>query len=92
MEIETYTEIQLGKATEEFLLTEIGIRILDRAESDRAKAMREFAFINPSDAQAVAKCQEDYNTPNKVLMWLNSVIEEGKAKLLEEEAREEFSQ
>ena len=92
MDNETYEIIERGKDVDAFLCSKLGGYILDKAEADRKKAMVALGEADPSDAKLIAKIQENFNTPNKILMWLLSAKEEGEAKQLEEEVREEDSQ
>lgn len=92
MEQESYDIIELGKEVEAFIGSKIGRMIIEKAENDRARAMRALGEADPTDAKLISKIQQDYNTPNKVLMWLLSAKEEGISKQLEEEVMEEANE
>ena len=92
MEQDSYDIIQRGKDVDAFIESKLGKYIIEKAVADREKAMVAIGNADPTDAKLIAKIQQDYNTPNKVMMWLLSAKEEGKAKRLEEETRQDLKE
>jgi hypothetical protein len=92
MEQDSYDIIQRGKDVDAFIESKLGKYIIEKAGADRERAMVALGNADPTDAKLIAKIQQDYNTPNKVMMWLFSAKEEGKAKLLEEETRQNLKE
>lgn len=89
MDQQTYDTIQLGKEIESFLGKRIGEFVQKKAQADRNRAMYALGEADPTNSTQIAKIQADYNTPNKVFMWLSEAITEGRARLSEEQARED---
>ena len=92
MDNQTHKLIQLGKEVDALLVSDLGKYLLEKAEADRRKAMAALGDADPTDVQTIAKIQEDYNTPNKVMKWLFAAKEEGAARLLEAEMMEDAQQ
>jgi hypothetical protein len=74
---ELLATIELGKAAEEFLQSEVGQYVIGRCKQIIDSAKNKLALVEPTDAKAVAKLQNEVWRAGAVPGFLNELLTEG---------------
>ena len=77
---ETVAIIKLGIEAERFLNSDLGRYLIDRAEQDREKAIKDFKSCDLTDQSTVMRIRDAVLIPDKVVAWLTEVIQVGYVK------------
>lgn len=66
--------VSLGLSAEEFLASDIGAYVSERAEQQRASALEDLANVSPSDSQAIAALQFKVKVADAAAQWLADAV------------------
>ena len=78
--------IKLGFSAEDFLSSELGKFIAEKAEAERVSAIEELVSCNPFDCEAVSRLQSRVAIADAAMQWLADAI------ILGQEAQERMRQ
>ena len=78
--------IKLGFSAEDFLSSELGKFIAEKAEAERVSAIEELVSCNPFDGEAVSRLQSRVAIADVAMQWLADAI------ILGQEAQERMRQ
>ena len=78
--------IALGFSAEDFLSSELGKFITEKAEAERVSAIEELVSCNPFDCEAVSRLQSRVAIADAAMQWLADAI------ILGQEAQERMRQ
>ena len=78
--------IALGFSAEDFLSSELGKIITEKAEAERVSAIEELVSCNPFDWEAVSRLQSRVAVADAAMQWLADAI------ILGQEAQERMRQ
>lgn len=70
---------RFGVEVERFIHSDIGKYLIDRAEMDRDRAIKEMKTVDVADTAAVRRIQNDLNIPDRVMAWLSDAVQSGYA-------------
>jgi len=74
-----FNAAKLGVDVERFFSSPVGRYLKAKAEKDSLEAIYAMKTVDINDPVACRKIQDDLNTPDKILRWLNEMVEEGRA-------------
>lgn len=78
--------IALGFSAEDFLSSDLGKFITEKAEAERVSAIEELVSCNPFDCEAVSRLQSRVSIADAAMQWLADAI------ILGQEAQERMRQ
>jgi hypothetical protein len=83
-------DVALAAEAKEFFNSTIGRYLLQQASEAEVSAFRGFIEVDPDDAKAIRKVQEDAKIPKLVFAWLQDAITKGNNALKQAEALREM--
>lgn len=78
-EDEAFDVARFGVEVERFIHSDIGKYLIDRAEMDREKAVKDFKTVDVTNTGEITRIQNELNTPDRIVAWLTDAIQSGYA-------------
>lgn len=75
---ELLKEVEIGLEAERFLGTELGKRLIEKAEQEIATAVESLKIIKPTDAEAITELQNAVWRAESFQYWLAELIQGGR--------------
>lgn len=67
-------DIKLGFSAEDFLMSDLGVFISQKAETERSAAIEELIAANPFDVEKVAQLQSRVAIADAAMQWLADAV------------------
>lgn len=67
-------DIKLGFSAEDFLMSDLGVFISQKAEAERSAAIEELIAANPFDVEKVAQLQSRVAIADAAMQWLADAV------------------
>lgn len=81
-DVQSYNiQAEIGQQAEMFWDSDIGKYVLDRAKKETDAAVVKYKDVDPEDAKAVRKLQNEVDRPARAITWLRDAIIEGQGAL-----------